>query len=394
MEESSRSTKDSASKVNSDVSGEGTISRRGEAVNRRDVLRYAGAAGVTGLTGLSGCVGGSSGGTASSLTVSSFGGAFKEVLEEELYAPFEEETGISIESQAQGGTAEIIPRIRSAVENGNAPVDVLTIPVPGVLRGLNSDLWATYDEGEFENLEYISGDLLEYNGDDELVGVGSQAWLINLVHNTEETDDGPTSWTSLWDSTYEDQMAMTTPAVTGYMPDIAAAIHFDGADSLQTESDIRAVFEKLSEVTPQARMWYTNEANFQSSLENGEVPMGMLYNDITLVLQDQGAPVESTFVDEGSVLGSGRWVSPRTSEKTDAVTQFIDYASRPEMQDRVSRNLYTVPTIESQHSELDEETYERIAGPGLDSAIVPNFSMYVDRQQFVNQLWNELIIQS
>ena len=362
--------------------------------SRRDVLRYAGVAGVGALSSLSGCVGGSSGGSASSLTVSSFGGAFKEVLEAQLYEPFEEETGITIESRAQGGTAEIIPRIRSAVENGNAPVDVLTIPVPGVLRGLNSDIWKTFDEGEFENLEFISDDLMKYDADDNLVGIGSQAWLINLVHNTEETDDGPTSWESLWDPTYEEQMAMMTPAVTGYMPDIAAHMYFDGAESLQSESDIREVFEKLAEVTSQAQMWYTNEANFQSSLENGEVPMGMLYNDITLVLQDQGAPVESTFVDEGSVLGSGRWVSPKTSEKTDVITQFIDYASQPAVQDRVSRNLYTVPTIEAQHSELDSETYERIAGPGLGEAIVPNFDMYVDRQQFVNQLWNELIIQS
>ncbi|PSP84404.1 ABC transporter substrate-binding protein [Halobacteriales archaeon QS_6_64_34] len=363
--------------------------------NRRGFLKYTSVAGAGALTALSGCVGGFSGdGTASSLTVSSFGGAFKEILEAELYEPFEEETGISIESQAQGGTAEIIPRIRSAVENGNAPVDVLTVPVPGVLRGLNSDLWMTHEESEFENLEFISDDLMKYDDDGNLVGIGSQAWLINLVHNTEETDNGPTSWTSLWDSTYEDQMAMMTPPVTGYMPDIAAAIHFDGADSLQSESDIRDVFEKLSEVTPQAQMWYTNEANFQSSLENGETPMGMLYNDITLVLQDQGAPVESTFVDEGSVLGSGRWVSPRTSENGTAITQFIDYASRPAVQDRVSRNLYTVPTIEEQHSELDAETYQRVAGPGLDSAIVPNFDMYVERQEFINQLWNELIIDS
>lgn len=362
---------------------------------RRDFLKYTGVAGVGALTGLSGCVGGSSSdGTASSLTVSSFGGAFKEILEAELFTPFEEETGITIESQAQGGTAEVVPRIRSAVENGNAPVDVLTLPVPGVLRGLNSDLWMTHDEGEFENIDFISDDLMKYDDDGNLVGIGSQAWLINLVHNTEETDNGPTSWTSLWDSTYEDQMAMMTPAVTGYMPDIAAELYFDGTDSLQNEDDIREVFEKLSEVKPQAKMWYTNEANFQSSLKNGETPMGMLYHDITLVLKDQGAPVESMFVDEGSVLGSGRWVAPKTSEKADAITQFIDYASQPSVQDRVSENLFTVPTIEEQHSELDAETYEKVAGPGLGEAIIPNFDMYVDRQEFVNQLWNELIIES
>jgi putative spermidine/putrescine transport system substrate-binding protein len=154
------------------------------------------------------------------------------------------------------------------------------------------------------------------------------------------------------------------------------------------------VFEKLSQVKPQANMWYTNEANFQSRLENGEVPTGMLYHDITLVLQEQGAPVETTFVEEGSVLGSGRWVSPKTSEKQDAIQQFVDYAARPEVQDRVSKNLFTVPTIEEQHSNLSASEYERVAGPGLDAAITPRFSMYVDRQEYINQQWNELIIGS
>jgi len=94
------------------------------------------------------------------------------------------------------------------------------------------------------------------------------------------------------------------------------------------------------------------------------------------------------------VLGSGRWVSPKTSEKDAAITQFIDYASKPSVQDRASKNLYTVPTIEGQYSELDEETYERIARPELDAAITPNFEMYVESQEFINQQWNELIIES
>jgi putative spermidine/putrescine transport system substrate-binding protein len=324
--------------------------------------------------------------------VSSFGGAFKDILDEQLYGPFEEETGITMNSQAQGGSSEVLPRIRNAVQSGDAPVDVLIMTVPTVLRGMNSDLWMTFDEGAFENLQYISDDLIRHDDEGNLVGVGSQGWFINLVHNTNEMDDPPTAWTSLWDSAYEDQMAMLTPAVTGFLPDITAHVHFDGAESLQSEADIRSVFEKLAGVKPQANMWYTNEANFQSKLKDGEVPAGMLYHDITLVLQGQGAPVESRFAEEGSVLGSGRWVAPKTSEKQEAITQFIDYASRPEVQDRVSENLFTVPTIERQYSNLTDEDYERIAGPGLDEAIIPQFDMYVDRQQFVNQLWNELII--
>jgi len=74
-------------------------------VNRRDFVKIAGGGGLAVTAGLGGCASaiGGSGGAASSLTVSSFGGAFKEILDEHLFGPFEEESGITMNSQAQGG---------------------------------------------------------------------------------------------------------------------------------------------------------------------------------------------------------------------------------------------------------------------------------------------------
>lgn len=390
------------SSPDTNISGQTSITVS-KASGRRHFLQRAGAAAV-GLAGLAGCVGGGSSGGSSDgpvtptesdpLVFSSFGGAFKTILDEQLFQPFSEEYGYPVESQPQGGTAEMLPKLQSAVQGGSAPVDVAVMTVPGVLRGRNSDIWMTWEESDFENLDYLADDLIETNGDGMIDGIGSMGWFINLVHNTEAVDTGPTSWASLWDSAYENQMALMTPAVTGYLLDITAEVHFDGQETLSTEEGISEVFEKLAEVKSQANMWYTNEANFQSKLKDGATPMGMLYNDITIVLQENGAPVESTFVEEGSVLGSGRWVTPKTSEKTQAIRDFIDYASEPEVQDRVSKTLFTVPAIEEQYTNLSDDVYERIAGPGLDAAIRPNFEMYVDRQEFINQQWNELIVQS
>ena len=131
------------------------------------------------------------------------------------------------------------------------------------------------------------------------------------------------------------------------------------------------VLEKLEGVKPQAKMWYENEAEFQSRLRDGEVPAGMLYNDVTLVMKDKGAPVETNFVQEGSILDSGLWVTLKSTELTEQARQFIDYASKPEVQDRIAQNLYTSPTIKREHSNIDSETYEKIAGPGPSEAITP-----------------------
>lgn len=357
--------------------------------SRRQVLS-ATAAGI-GTAALAGCSGGNSGGT-DSLTVSVFGGAFKDILDDALFAPFEEETGITTQSEAQGGAAEVIPNLQGAVRSGNAPVDLLIMTVPGVLRGINSDLWHRWSASEFENVQFIEDDLITRD-DGDLIGVGSMGWFINLVHNTNEFDSPLTSWNALWDSQYEEQLAMMSPAITGFLPDITAEVRLSGQEQLQSEEGMREVFEEMSGIVPQSALWYTNEANFQSRLASGEIPAGMLYHDITRVLRvTQDAPVQSTFPDEGAVLGSGRWVSPRTTENTEAAKQLIDYASRPEVQDRITQELFTFPAIERQYSELNDEAYEKAAGPGIEEAIIPNFELYVEEQELVNQLWNDLIV--
>ncbi len=356
-------------------------------VSRRQVLAAGAGASVAGLAGCTG------GGGDDTLTVSVFGGAFKDILDEELFTPFEEETDIAVQSEAQGGISEVLPQLEGAVRGGSAPVDLLISTVPGVLRGLNSDLWYRWDSSNFENTQYISDDLISEDGGD-LIGVGSMGWFINLVHNTNQIDSPLTSWNALWDSQYEGQLGLLTPAVTGFLPDIAAEVRLDGQQMLDNEEGIREVFEELQGIVPQSGLWYTNEANFQSRLAEGEVPAGMLYHDITRVLKvTQDAPVESTFPDEGGVLGSGRWVAPKTTDLADEAREFIEYASRPAVQDRITKTLFTVPAIERQHSELSDEEYAKAAGPGLDEAILPSFDLYVDEEKLVNELWNELIVQ-
>jgi len=356
--------------------------------SRRQLLSTV-AAGV-GTTAVAGCLGG---GGDDPLTISVFGGAFKEILDRELFEPFSEETGIEFQSQAQGGTAEVLPTIEAGVEAGEAPVDVMILTLPGVFRGENSNLWHRWDHDEFDNLQYIKDDLQNTNDDGELFTMPGLGWFINLVHNTDEVDDGPTSWDMLWDSQWEDQLGIMTPAVTGYLPDVAAATRFDeGQDILDTEDGIREVFEELSEITPQGALWYTNEANFQSRLAQGEIPAGMLYHDITRVLRlEQDAPVESTFAEEGSIFETGEWVVPRTTDKIDEVREFIDYSLDPEVQDHVARELFTTPITEEQHTELTDEEFEAAAGPGIDAAIHPNFEMYVEQEELINTLWDEMI---
>ena len=361
---------------------------------RRRFLRTAAAgAGTIGLGGLAGCSGvlGGSDGPSGPLTVAVYGGVFQEVMDEQLFAPFNEEFDFEAESEAAPTSEEALTQYENAVSAGEAPVDVAIMANTGVLKGLNSDLWHVWDSGEFENTQYISDGLIRET-DGGISSIGALSWYINLVQNTEEIEEPVNSWEALWDEGYEDQLALLGYASNSFLLEVTANVHFDGTDILNSQDGIEEVLETLEGVKPQANMWYENEAEFQQRLRDGEVPAGMLYNDVTLVMQDEGAPVQSNFVEEGSILDSGHWVTLTSSGLTEEARQFIDYASRPEVQDRIAENLFTSPTIDRQYSEIDDETYETISGPGPDEAIIPKYELYVEEEDWVNEQWNEFII--
>jgi putative spermidine/putrescine transport system substrate-binding protein len=296
------------------------------------------------------------------------------------------------ESQEQPTAEEALSQYESAVGAGEAPVDVAIMSTVGVLRGLNSELWHIWeDDGEFENLQYISDDLIEER-DGGIASIGALSWYINLVQNTEVFEEPIDSWEAFWDDEYEDQLGLLGLASNSFLLDITAELYFDGQETLEDRDGVEEVFEELEGVTEQANFWYENEAEFQQRLRDAEVPAGMLYSDITRVMQEDGAQVESNFVEEGSVLDSGSWVTLETTELAEEARQFIDYASRPEVQDTLSENLFTAPVIDREHSELDDEAYEEVAGPGPEEAIVPYYDLYLEEEEWVNEQWETFII--
>ncbi len=369
----------------------GNIMPASDSYGRRTFLRTTAATGsAAAIGGLAGCTGFLD--DDDTLTVAVYGGVFQEVMDDVLFEPFNEEVDFEAESQEQPTAEEALSQYDSAVGAGEAPVDIAIMSTVGVLRGLNSDLWHIWDdEDAFENLQYISDDLVEER-EGGIASIGALSWYINLVQNTDVFEEPIDSWEALWDDEYEDQLGLLGLASNSFLLDITAEVQFGGQEILEDRDGVEEVFEELEGITDQANFWYENEAEFQQRLQDAEVPAGMLYSDITKVMQEDGAPVQSNFVEEGSVIDSGSWVVLEPSEMVEEAQQFIDYASRPEVQDRLAEGLFTAPVIDREHSELDDETYEEVAGPGPEEAISPYYDLYLEEEEWVNEQWEEFII--
>lgn len=324
------------------------------------------------------------------LQISTYGGIFKTVMDKVLVKPFMEESGIEV--QNTGFDVEsAFPAVKAAVDAGDAPVDVPIISTRGILKGIDLGLWKYYSPDALDNLKYVAPELTTMVGN-QIAGVGALSWYLNLVYNTDVVKEELDSWTTFWNPKYRNMCGVNRLPDDGYLLDITAVTYFGGQEILNSQAGILRVLEKVAEIKPQVKVWWSEEAEFQGPLISGEVPIGQMYNDVTLVAVEEGKPVRSVFPKEGGVLDHGEWGILKTTPKLGEALLFVDYASRPEVQNRIAENLFTAPALKKEFAQLPEELQFKINGPGPAAAIKPNPRLYIgETEEFITENWNRIL---
>jgi putative spermidine/putrescine transport system substrate-binding protein len=367
--------------------------------NRRAFLKTAGAAGVLGLAGCTGAgPGGSTGGNEATptnndpLKVGVYGGVFKETLDSSLVNPFQEETGIPTTSTPQS-VGDAMNKLKQSVDAGEAPVDVVVVAPDARIRGQNLGTWLNYSPDAISRADAVVDDLLDTTEDGEVVGVGGFGWFLNILSNTEVLDEPLNSWEAFWDPQYEGLLSANRLPGDGFLMDIVVNT-FDEFDEsyFESEDGLTQLMEKVAEINPQISNWWTQEAEAQQPLREGNIGATQMYNDVSLVMKNKGAPVEVLFPEEGGVMNFGSWTIVQTTEYPEAAKQFVDYAVRPEVQKGITESLFTAPTIKEGELDLSGDMYETVYGPGPDAAIRPNNRLYIEKEQFINEQWQQTVL--
>ncbi|OWY13723.1 MULTISPECIES: ABC transporter substrate-binding protein [Thioclava] len=325
----------------------------------------------------------------STLKVGTYGGYFKDSFDKFIYPDFTAATGIEVESIAEPTGEAWLVQLSQAARANQAPADVSMIAQLPRIKGERSGLWAKLDADKMSNISVLPDHFVHRYEDGSVYGTGAVSWYITLVTNTDAYADAPASWKTLWDPANKDKLGLMSLATNSFLLEITATTYFGGTDILKTEEGILKVMDKLAEVKPNVRLWYRDEGQFQQALETGEIPMGEYYHDVTSLAASQGKPVRSTFPDEGAVLDSGSWVVSKASSALDQSQIFIDYMAQPEIQAKLSRNVGTAPTVPREKTDLTDEEFAAVSSD--KQPILPLYDIYVDRGDWINQKWSEMI---
>ncbi|MBW6418814.1 PotD/PotF family extracellular solute-binding protein [Celeribacter sp. PS-C1] len=325
----------------------------------------------------------------SPLKVGTYGGYFQESFDQYIYPEFTAATGIEIESIAEPTGEAWLVQLAQAARAGQAPADVSMMAQLARIKGERSGLWAPLDEAALSNLGNLPDHFVHRYEDGKVYGTGAVSWYITLVTNTGAFVEAPTSWTALWDAANADKLGLMSMATNSFLLEITATTYFGGTDILKTDEGVLQVMDKLAEVKPNVRLWYRDEGQFQQALETGEIPMGQYYHDVTGLAASQGKPVRSSFPDEGAVLDSGSWVVSKASKAIEPAQEFINYMAQPEIQAKLSRFVGTAPTVSRELTDLTDEEFAAVSSD--KTPILPFNEIYVDRGDWINQMWSEKI---
>jgi putative spermidine/putrescine transport system substrate-binding protein len=323
------------------------------------------------------------------LKVGVYGGYFKDSFDQHIFPDFTEATGIQVESVAEPTGEAWLVQLEQAARAGQAPADVNMMAVTPLLKGMQTELWMPLEESKISNLDNLLPQFVHRYDDGRLAGVGAVAWYITLVSNTDVIPEAPESWGDMWEDDKRDMLGLLALVTNSFLLEITAETFFGGQDILATEEGILEVLDKLAEVKPNVKLWYRDEGQFQQALQTGEIPMGQYYHDVAGLAAADGFPVRSTFPKEGGVNDSGSWAVTKASQMGEEAHVFIDYMSQPEIQAKLSRNVGTAPTVERDLLDLSEEEFAAVASE--IPPIIPNYRMYLERGDWLEQQWIETI---
>jgi putative spermidine/putrescine transport system substrate-binding protein len=323
------------------------------------------------------------------LKVGTYGGYFEESFRTHIYPDFTQASGIEVESIAEPTGEAWLVQLEQAARAGQAPADVSMMAQVARIRGERAGLWAKLDRAAMPNVANLPDHFIYTYDDEGFYGTGAVSWFISLVTNTEVYPDAPDSWTALWDPANADRLGLLALASNSFLLEITATCYFGGTEILGTEEGVIEVLEKLAEVKPNVRLWYRDEGQFQQALEAGEIPMGQYYHDVTGLAAADGKPVRSTFPKEGAVLDSGSWVVSKASGAIEPAQVFIDYMAQPAVQSKLSRFVGTAPTVPREMTDLTDEEFAAVSSD--IAPILPRYDLYVERADWVNQKWSEMV---
>jgi len=265
------------------------------------------------------------------LVVSVWGGSWRDMVAEIIGKKFTAETGVPVE-YITGGTIDRLNKEKLAKGNPESDITFTTSHVGWLYA--NDGLYEQLDLAKVPNAKSLveQAKISPYH-------IGTWAYVYTIGYRPDLLK-GVTfaSWADLWKPEMKGKLAA---------PDFDPS-HLIVVSALLSGGDA-ATWEKgqgkLKELKPNFKAFYTNDANSQQLIANGETPVQVILSMNAHYMAGEGVPVELVIPKEGAVLGIDTIAIMKGSKKAELAYKFINTALDPQVQAAVAKFKKGSPVV-------------------------------------------------
>ena len=313
-------------------------------LSRRQILK-AGAAGASWAAMAPGIIGSARAADENVLYVNTWGGIWTQNERKYFYEPFTAATGIAVRTVEPVS----LSKLKAQVQSGSYEFDVTSLSSMEFHQAADENLVEPLDFSVLDKSKLWPGATVRDRG---LQGVSLGTILI--YNKKKFPNGGPKSWADFWD-------VKKFPGARSLQNEPSRALAFALlADGVPMDKlyplDIDRAFKKLNEIKPHIKVWWTQGAQSEQLMKDGEVDMMSIWNSRTRPILDAGIQLE--LVWNQMQVDLGPWCVTRGTPRKKAAFQFLNFAIDAKHQADFCNAMYYGPSNPAANALMKPEVVE------------------------------------
>jgi putative spermidine/putrescine transport system substrate-binding protein len=265
------------------------------------------------------------------LVVSVWGGSWRDLVANIIAKKFTAETGVPVE-YITGGTIDRLNKEKLAKGNPESDITFTTSHVGWLYA--NDGLFEQLDLGKVPNAKNLveQAKISPYH-------IGTWAYVYTIGYRPDLIKGiAFESWADLWRPEVKGKLA-APDFDPSHLVTVAAIL--SGGDAATWEKGQA----KLKELKPSFKAFYTNDANSQQLIANGETPVQVILSMNAHYMAGEGVPITLAMPKEGAVLGIDTVAIMKGSKRAELAYKFINAALDPSVQAEVAKFKKGSPVV-------------------------------------------------
>ncbi|MCW2309372.1 ABC transporter substrate-binding protein [Rhodobium gokarnense] len=313
---------------------------------------------------------------ADALVLVTWGGAYADVIRKAITTPFTEETGIGV-TLVSGPD---LSKAKAQVTTGNLEWDLYD--------GSGGSMHNAAKEGLFEELDTSVIDTSNLVGEATAHAMPFLIYAGGIAFDPERTPSPPRTFKQLFDGdAYPGRIGLRTRV----SETLEIALLADGVDPKDLYPlDVDRAFAALERIKPRVAKWIAQTPQTISLLSSNEIDYSYTYNGRVASAKADGLSID--FSTDQTILMTQYYSVLKGSPKREQAMAYIAYATRPEVQTRLSEAYYSVPVRPGALDQVAPEVKALLPDPKDPRTVLLKEAFWADNFITLDRRFKEFLL--